>query len=76
MHDLQISDHFMLLLNKDCRVHFLILMYIVIYLNCLSANSWEEGEEIVLISCRLEFVDLDIFNGSIKEKFENFTCEL
>lgn len=45
-------------------------------LSCLPANAWEEGEEIILISCRLEYVDLDIFNGSIKEKFDNFTSEL
>lgn len=46
------------------------------YLNCLSANAWEEGDEVVLISCRLENADLDIFNGSVKEKFENFKNEL
>lgn len=44
--------------------------------NCLSANAWEEGDEVVLITCRLQNPDLDMVNGAIKEKLENFTNEL
>ncbi|KAK6119246.1 hypothetical protein DH2020_047009 [Rehmannia glutinosa] len=48
----------------------------IMYLNCLSANAWEEGDEVVLITCRLEKPDLDMVNGAVKEKLENFTNEL
>ncbi|XP_070674045.1 carotenoid 9,10(9',10')-cleavage dioxygenase 1-like isoform X2 [Malus domestica] len=43
--------------------------------NCFifhNANAWEEGDEVVLITCRLENLDLEMF----KEKLENFTNEL
>ena len=40
------------------------------------ANAWEEGDEVVLITCRLENPDLDMVNGAVKEKLENFTNEL
>ena len=40
------------------------------------ANAWEEEEEIVLITCRLQNPDLDMVNGAVKEKLENFTNEL
>ncbi|XP_022895849.1 carotenoid 9,10(9',10')-cleavage dioxygenase 1-like [Olea europaea var. sylvestris] len=47
--------------------------------NCFifhNANAWEEGDEVVLITCRLENLDLDMVNGGVKEKLENFTNEL
>ncbi|KAK1551742.1 hypothetical protein Q3G72_003879 [Acer saccharum] len=47
--------------------------------NCFifhNANAWEEGDEVVLITCRLENPDLDMVNGAVKEKLENFTNEL
>ncbi|KAM7265217.1 hypothetical protein ACFE04_002900 [Oxalis oulophora] len=47
--------------------------------NCFifhNANAWEEGDEIVLITCRLDKPDLDMVNGAVKEKLENFTNEL
>lgn len=40
------------------------------------ANAWEEDEEVVLITCRTENLDLEIFNGPLKEKTENFSMEL
>ncbi|OMO69765.1 Carotenoid oxygenase [Corchorus capsularis] len=40
------------------------------------ANAWEEDDEIVLITCRLENPDLDMVNGEVKEKLENFSNEL
>ncbi|CAL5401541.1 unnamed protein product [Camellia sinensis] len=40
------------------------------------ANAWEEGDEVVLITCRLENPDLDMVNGPVKEKLENFGNEL
>uniref|UniRef100_A0A1D1ZCR7 carotenoid 9,10-dioxygenase n=1 Tax=Anthurium amnicola TaxID=1678845 RepID=A0A1D1ZCR7_9ARAE len=47
--------------------------------NCFifhNANAWEEGDEIVLITCRLQNLDLDMVNGTVKEKLENFKNEL
>ncbi|KZV27538.1 hypothetical protein F511_04589 [Dorcoceras hygrometricum] len=47
--------------------------------NCFifhNANAWEEGDEVVLITCRLQNLDLDMVNGTIKQKLENFTNEL
>ncbi|KAK4414463.1 Carotenoid 9,10(9',10')-cleavage dioxygenase [Sesamum alatum] len=47
--------------------------------NCFifhNANAWEEGDEVVLITCRLQNPDLDMVNGPVKEKLENFTNEL
>ncbi|CAK9140388.1 unnamed protein product [Ilex paraguariensis] len=47
--------------------------------NCFifhNANAWEEGDEVVLITCRLQNPDLDMVNGVVKEKLENFTNEL
>ncbi|KAK4488621.1 hypothetical protein RD792_004390 [Penstemon davidsonii] len=47
--------------------------------NCFifhNANAWEEGDEIVLITCRLDDPDLDMVNSSVKGKPENFTNEL
>ncbi|KAL0924759.1 hypothetical protein M5K25_005616 [Dendrobium thyrsiflorum] len=47
--------------------------------NCFifhNANAWEEGDEVVLITCRLENPDLDMVNGAVKDKLENFTNQL
>ncbi|KAI3861107.1 hypothetical protein MKW92_043811 [Papaver armeniacum] len=47
--------------------------------NCFifhNANAWEEGDEVVLITCRLQNPDLDMVSGTVKEKLENFTNEL
>nr|ABO69703.1 9-cis-epoxycarotenoid dioxygenase [Castanea mollissima] len=47
--------------------------------NCFifhNANAWEEEDEVVPITCRLQNPDLDMVNGVVKEKLENFTNEL
>nr|AAT68189.1 carotenoid cleavage dioxygenase 1 [Petunia x hybrida]WRM38006.1 carotenoid cleavage dioxygenase 1 [synthetic construct] len=47
--------------------------------NCFifhNANAWEEGDEVVLITCRLPHPDLDMVNGEVKENLENFSNEL
>ncbi|XP_027357106.1 carotenoid 9,10(9',10')-cleavage dioxygenase 1 isoform X3 [Abrus precatorius] len=41
-----------------------------------SANAWEEEDEVVLITCRLENPNLDMVSGAVKEKLENFSNEL
>ena len=42
----------------------------------VTANAWEEGDEVVLITCRLENPDLDKVNGHQNDKLENFGNEL
>lgn len=42
----------------------------------LTANAWEEGDEVVLITCRIENPDLDMVNGSAEDRVENFSNEL
>ncbi|CAH9092012.1 unnamed protein product [Cuscuta europaea] len=47
--------------------------------NCFifhNANAWEEGDEVVLITCRIENLDLDMVNGAVKDDLENFANEL
>ncbi|XP_058006907.1 carotenoid 9,10(9',10')-cleavage dioxygenase 1 isoform X1 [Hevea brasiliensis] len=47
--------------------------------NCFifhNANAWEEEDEVVLITCRLQNPDLDMVSGNVKEKLENFANEL
>ena len=42
----------------------------------LEANAWEEGDEVVLIACRHQKINLDMFGGRAKEKLENFSNDL
>jgi hypothetical protein len=51
--------------HSDCFSHLLSL-----------ANAWEEDDEVVLITCRLENPDLDMASGTVNEKLENFCNEL
>ncbi|GMY22481.1 carotenoid 9,10(9',10')-cleavage dioxygenase 1 isoform X1 [Fagus crenata] len=47
--------------------------------NCFifhNANAWEEEDEVVLITCRLENPDLDVFDGIVKENLKNLYVEL
>ncbi|KAK9664601.1 hypothetical protein RND81_14G055000 [Saponaria officinalis] len=46
--------------------------------NCFifhNANSWEDGDEVVLITCRIENPDLDMV-GNAKDRVDNFCNEL
>lgn len=46
--------------------------------NCFvshNANAWDEGDEVVLFTCRLENAD-DVLDGVIEGKLNNFKCEL
>ncbi|XP_058225268.1 carotenoid 9,10(9',10')-cleavage dioxygenase 1-like isoform X2 [Rhododendron vialii] len=41
--------------------------------NCFifhNANSWEEGDEVVLITCRIQNPNIDLISGEVKENFE------
>ncbi|CAN1342484.1 Carotenoid 9,10(9',10')-cleavage dioxygenase 1 [Linum perenne] len=47
--------------------------------NCFifhNANAWEEEDEVVLITCRLENINLDMLSGPVKENIHNFANEL
>ncbi|KAL5543570.1 hypothetical protein UlMin_007354 [Ulmus minor] len=47
--------------------------------NCFifhNANAWEEEDEVVLITSRLENPDLDMVSGKVKEKLGNFSNEM
>ncbi|RYQ95756.1 hypothetical protein Ahy_B08g091105 isoform B [Arachis hypogaea] len=47
--------------------------------NCFifhNANAWEEEDEVVLITCRLEDVDLDGGGGAVKETIGSLTNQL
>nr|AMJ39498.1 carotene cleavage dioxygenase 1 copy 4 [Bixa orellana] len=41
-----------------------------------TANAWEEGDEVVLIVCRIENMDLDAYEEPAKKELENFRTEL
>ncbi|KAI3744003.1 hypothetical protein L1987_57075 [Smallanthus sonchifolius] len=41
-----------------------------------NANAWEEGDEVVLVTCRLQNPNLDMVGGGVEERFDNFTSEL
>ncbi|OWM63986.1 hypothetical protein CDL15_Pgr012027 [Punica granatum] len=47
--------------------------------NCFifhNANAWEEEDEVVLVTCRVENPDLEMLNGAVKETAESFRTEL
>ncbi|CAF2113933.1 unnamed protein product [Brassica napus] len=47
--------------------------------NCFifhNANAWEEEDEVVLITCRLENPNLDMVSGNVEEILESFSNEL
>nr|AAY21819.1 carotenoid cleavage dioxygenase [Suaeda salsa] len=47
--------------------------------NCFifhNANAWEEGDEVVLITCRIENPDLDMVGGAAEDMVDSFTNEL
>lgn len=60
------------LFNSDEFVHFHLLFDSFFPL----ANAWEEEDEIVLITCRMENPNLDMASGAVKEKLYNISNEL
>jgi hypothetical protein len=40
------------------------------------ANAWEEEDEVILITCRLENLDMDILNGIVKDELKSLSTEL
>lgn len=42
----------------------------------LLANAWEEGDEVVLVTCRLAKLDMDLFMGTTQSTFEDSKTEL
>ena len=54
-------------------------MYQINFCNTLPispANAWEEEDEVVLITCRLENPNLDMVSGNVEEILESFSNEL
>lgn len=56
-------------------------VFLFFYLSCqnsstLLANAWEEEDEVILITCRIENPDIEMLNGAVKEKVESFRTEL
>nr|POE91957.1 carotenoid 9,10(9',10')-cleavage dioxygenase 1 [Quercus suber] len=41
-----------------------------------NANAWEEEDEVVLITCRYENIDMDRLNGIVKEELKILSSEL
>ena len=62
------------LMNSTVYVNLIKLIARIISL--VTANAWEEGDEVILITCRLENPDLDKVNGHQSEKLESFGNEL
>uniref|UniRef100_A0A803NDM1 carotenoid 9,10-dioxygenase n=1 Tax=Chenopodium quinoa TaxID=63459 RepID=A0A803NDM1_CHEQI len=47
--------------------------------NCFifhNANAWEEGDEVVLITCRIENPDLEMVSGAAENRVEDFSNQL
>lgn len=42
----------------------------------LTANAWEEGDEVVLITCRIDNPDLDMVSGAATDMVDNFSNQL
>nr|AMJ39497.1 carotene cleavage dioxygenase 1 copy 3 [Bixa orellana] len=41
-----------------------------------NANAWEEGDEVVLVSCRIDKIDFDVFDEPVKKKLGYLQNEL
>lgn len=71
-----VSPHFLeIVMSRPYLITFLHSDSFLLY-NKQLANAWEEEDEVVLITCRLEKPDLDMVGGGVKEKLENFTNQL
>ena len=40
------------------------------------ANAWEEEDEVILITCRHENLDMDILTGIVKDELKSLSTEL
>ncbi|GJM95022.1 hypothetical protein PR202_ga11715 [Eleusine coracana subsp. coracana] len=84
MHDFAITEHYSIfmdlpLLFRPKTFHVMLelfFLYRKLVILCSEANAWEEGDEVILITCRLENPDLDKVNGYQSDKLENFGNEL
>lgn len=54
----------------------ILLKLIIRSISLLAANAWEDGDEVILITCRLNNLDLDQVNGHQSDKLEDPGNEL
>ncbi|ERN11802.1 carotenoid 9,10(9',10')-cleavage dioxygenase [Amborella trichopoda] len=59
--------------KDECEIRWFELPNCYIFHN---ANAWEDGSEVVLITCRIENPDLELASGSVKGKVDSFMIEL
>ncbi|KAH0865694.1 hypothetical protein HID58_082905 [Brassica napus] len=69
MHDFAITENYAIFM--DLPMHFRPKVLIN-----FKANAWEEEDEVVLITCRLENPNLDMVSGNVEEILESFSNEL
>ncbi|KAG2298656.1 hypothetical protein Bca4012_010123 [Brassica carinata] len=59
--------------QDDLRIRWFELPNCFIFHN---ANAWEEDDEVVLITCRLENPNLDMVSGNVEEILESYSGDL
>eukprot|EP01018_Ginkgo_biloba_P029916 Gb_40118 [translate_table: standard] len=59
--------------KDDLQIHWFELPNCYIF---HTANAWEEDDQIILYSCRMPDIDLEIASGPVKKKLKNYQNEL
>lgn len=68
---------FYLVLLITCHyVYAVLISWILTFVIAFTVNAWEEGDEVVLYTCRLPEVDLEMAAGPLRTEFKVFQNEL